>query len=91
MQLEQQGDPLISQAIENSSESTKDLNVKFIPSPFSVKTMYEPSEVNMDVEQNKPIVAATAHYPEHSYEPGQVSVEMKQYEDLNIDFINLYT
>lgn len=91
MRIEQKGDPLITQAVENSSKGKKDINVKFIPSPFSVKTDYRPSEVNISVRQNKPIIQATPRKPEHVYQPGTVNVEMKQDADLQIDFINLYT
>lgn len=91
MQIEQKGDPLISQAIANGSRKIKDINIKFIPSPFSVKIDYKPSNVDIHVETNKPIVDATPRYPKHHYEPGKVYVDMKQYAELEIDFINLYT
>jgi len=91
MQLEHKGDPMIEQAIENSSEAVKDINIKFVPFPLSVNIDYEPSKLTIDVEQNKPIVETTPHTPSHHYEPGSVSVEMKQFAELDIDFINLYT
>lgn len=91
MRIENKGDPLIGQAIENGYGGMKTLGITFIPSPFSVKMNYEPADVQIDVQTNKPVINATIRKPEHDYSRSQVEIQMKQYEHLEIDFINLFS
>lgn len=87
MKIENGGNPIASQAIRNGHTPMKSLGIKFIPSHFSVKTSYQPSKVQIDVQTNKPIIEATPRRPEHHYEPGSVDISMKQYQSLEIDFV----
>lgn len=87
MEIEKDGNPIASQAIRNGHTSMKSLGIKFIPSHFAVKTSYQPSEVQIDVQTNKPIIEATPRRPEHHYERGSVEISMKQYQSLVIDFV----
>lgn len=91
MRIEEDGNPIISQALVNGHSQMKTLGITFIPSPFSVQINYEPSQLYIDVEANRPIIEAQANKPEHIYERGDVEVYMKQYEELQIDFENLFT
>ncbi|WP_087972569.1 DUF6470 family protein [Oceanobacillus rekensis] len=89
MKIENGGNPIASQAMQNSYDSMKSLGIKFIPSHFSVKTNYQPAEVHIDVQTKKPMVDATPRKPEISYQPGKVETSLKQRESLDISFTNL--
>lgn len=84
MKIEHQGNPIANQAIINSGEVKKQLGITFIPSVFSVRTGYEPGEVHVSSQANKPIIHAEISSPEHHYKPGRVDISMEQYE--NIEF-----
>jgi len=90
MMIENEGTPIIDQAITNSKDPEKQLGITFIPSPFSVKIHFEPSDVEIDAQVNKPVIEVERNYPQIHYEPGSVDIRMKQFQELNIDFINLY-
>ncbi|MFA1821344.1 DUF6470 family protein [Virgibacillus oceani] len=90
MMVEQEGNPIVSQAVTNSLNPAKQLGITFIPSPFSVKINYQPSEVDIDVQRNEPVIEVLRNDPEIHYEPGSIDIRMKQLQELNIDFINLY-
>ncbi|GGB55323.1 hypothetical protein F3157_12045 [Virgibacillus dakarensis] len=89
MEIENKRNPVVSQAIENGYDGMKTLGIKFIPSSFAVKMDYQSSNVQVDVKVHRPIINAKSHQPIHRYERGNVTISMKQYQDLNIDFVNL--
>jgi len=89
IKIENGGTPVIDQAVRNAYDSMKPLGIKFIPSPFSVETSYQPAQVSIDVQTNKPIIEATVNQPETTYQPGRVQMSMQQYPELHIEFINL--
>ncbi|MUK90802.1 hypothetical protein GMD78_20840 [Ornithinibacillus sp. L9] len=91
MEIEKGGNPIVSQAITNGHNAMKSLGIKFVPSTFAVKIDYQPSELEIDVTVNKPIIEAQANKPEHYFEPGTVNTSMKQFPNLDIDFVNLFT
>lgn len=88
MRIEHGGDPLVSQAIENSENPPYEFNVGWIPSPFSVKIDYEPGTVNIRAQANKPIIEATPNKPIHRYTPGKVNIYLAQRNELSIQFVN---
>lgn len=87
VRIENGGNTIASQAKRNGHTPMRPLGIKFIPSHFAVKTSYQPSEVQIDVQTNKPIIEATPSRPEHHYERGSVDISMKQYQSLEIDFV----
>ncbi|WP_067727095.1 DUF6470 family protein [Oceanobacillus damuensis] len=89
MRIENGGNPLVSQAAQNSSTPMKSLGIQFIPSHFSVKTSYQPAEVQIDVQTNKPVIEANARKPEFNYQRGTVETSLKQHQELEISFTNL--
>lgn len=91
MKIENKGNPIVNQAIENGHDQMKTISLKYIPSPFSVTFSYEPSRVEIDSKMNRPIIHSIANKPIHNYEPGKVEITMKQYEDLQIDVVNLFS
>lgn len=88
MRIENGGDPIVEQAIENSKLPEFEFNVGWIPSPFSVKIHYEPGEARIRATVNKPIIHATPNQPIHRYTPGKVNVYVAQHHTLSISFVN---
>jgi hypothetical protein len=87
MMIEKEGNPISQQAAVNSRKVEKTLGIAFIPSPFSVKINYEPAQVDIDVQVNKPLIDAKRNHPEMQYKAGSVDIHMKQDPVLHIDFI----
>lgn len=87
MKLENEGAPVINQAIMDGNRQNKSLGIKFIPSQFAVKTSYEPAQVQIEVQTNKPIVEASTQKPIHNFERGTVMVDMEQYQQLEMDVV----
>lgn len=63
---------------------THGFNVGWIPSVFSVKTQYQPSNVNIDIKRNEPVIQSKINKPIHEYTPGKVSGFMKQWPELKM-------
>ncbi|MFC4557524.1 DUF6470 family protein [Virgibacillus kekensis] len=91
MKIENGGNPIASQAVTNAYDEMKRLGIKFIPSPFAVKINYQPSELKINVNVNPPEIETRPQRPIHSYTPGDVTTNMKNYQDLKIDFVNLFS
>ncbi|SHF89223.1 DUF6470 family protein [Ornithinibacillus halophilus] len=87
MRIENGGNPIVSQANANGYDSMKQIGIKFIPSHNSVKISYQPTEVQIDVKQNEPNITVQPQKPIHNYEPGSIDISMKQYAELEIDFV----
>lgn len=90
MKIEDGGNALLAQAVRNAYEDQKSINIKFIPSVFSVKTEYQPAEVDIRVKVNQPVIRNTPNKPIMTYSPGKVTTGIRQENDLIIDFENLY-
>jgi hypothetical protein len=89
MQIEKGGNPIASQAKRIAERNLKDFAIGWIPSNFSVKVDYQPSELDINVEVNAPEIKNTPHQPEYQYQRGQVDVGIAQYQSLKVDFENL--
>ncbi len=89
MRIENGGNPIKSQAIENSNRPYYPLGIGWIPSYGSVKLHYEPAQVNIDVTPRKPIIDFQVQKPIHEYTPGKVSYYIEQKNYLKIDVINV--
>ncbi|RPF54358.1 DUF6470 family protein [Aquisalibacillus elongatus] len=85
MKIEQDGNPIASISKNNAYEPMKEFNVGWIPSHFSVKTDYDPGELNINVKRNEPIIQAQPQKPVINYERGQVETYLRQENDLQID------
>ncbi|MED2970959.1 DUF6470 family protein [Fictibacillus sp. B-59209] len=85
MRIENGGQPIADQAKENGEDPILEFNIGFVPSPFSVKTNYDPAKVNIDWRVNKPIIEARINRPRHSYKPGEVHIDMRKRPSLTID------
>ncbi|WP_121663633.1 DUF6470 family protein [Metabacillus litoralis] len=86
MKIENGGNPIATQAKQNSQKPMKEFGLGFIPSHGSVKISYEPARVDIEVAPNKPKIHVNVNKPIMEYEPGKVEVSLKQKNELNIDF-----
>jgi hypothetical protein len=89
MRIEDGGNPIAEQAKENSEDPIYDFNIGWIPSPFSVKTNFEPAKVHIDVKVHQSIIRAKINKPMIHYTPGKVTIDLAQRNSLKIDFVNL--
>ncbi|WP_430790961.1 DUF6470 family protein [Virgibacillus flavescens] len=90
MRIENKGNPIPGQAVQNAFDQMKQIGIKFIPSMSAVKINYQPSDVTINVKANKPIIEAQANRPDIQYSPGEVNIGIKNYQSLEIDFENLF-
>ena len=91
LQIESQGNVIVQQAIVNGHRQMKSLGVKYIPSHFSVEVHYQPSQLHVNVQTHKPIIDVVINKPEHRFDVGTVDLQIEKYNELNIDFTNLYS
>lgn len=91
MKIEHDGDPIREQAIANATRPTKSLGIDFIPSFGAVKIDVIPSDLQINAETKQPIIHARSHSPEYTFEQGYVDISIAQYEQLDIDFVNLFS
>lgn len=89
MKIENGGNVLQRQASENGHRPEKQFNIGWVPSHFSVKIDYQPSELNIDVKPQQPIIENKASKPIINYQPGSIETSLKQQANLQIDFVNL--
>lgn len=89
MRIENDSDPISSQAITNGGKQYKLIGLKYIPSVFSVKLDYEPGTTTINSIANSPIIDATVRSPQLSFNRGGVHVNMAQHNELHIDFVNV--
>src|SRR5699024_4247609 len=91
LNIEEGGNIIAEQAIENGHKHMKQLSIKYVPSVFSVKFNYETAKVDMNARVRQPIIDAEINKPEITFERGPVNVSMAQYPELTISVIDLYT
>lgn len=91
MKIENQSNPLIDQAKINGFNQQKEVSLKYMPSPMSVNIKYTPQPVQIDAQQRDPVIQAIRRYPEHTYVRGDLDIYMRQYNYLEIDFVNLFS
>ncbi|MFB1049912.1 DUF6470 family protein [Paraliobacillus sp. JSM ZJ581] len=89
MKIEHKSKPIVNQAIENGNRKIKEFNIGWVPSVFSVKTDYQPSEIHVDVQVNPPMIKHTPNKPIIQYQRGSVETGIRQEASLEIDFENL--
>lgn len=85
--IHKKGNPIVRHAKENSKPKQYEFNIGWIPSHFSVKVDYEPGDVNINWQTNKPVIDANINKPTLDYTPGKVEGYMKQWPELQIDFV----
>lgn len=91
MRIEEEGNPIVSLALQNGYPQMKSLGITFIPSPFSVEFNVQPPRLHIDVEVNPPLIQAETNVPYHRYERGKIDIYMEQEAQLNIKVDQQYT
>lgn len=89
MKIENGGNPISRQAVDNSQDPPKQFNIGWIPSAGSVKIAYQPANVDVQFTARKPMIQTQAQKPTTNYQPGDVQVTLAQRNQLDIDFDNL--
>jgi hypothetical protein len=89
MRIENGGSPIVNQAIKNSKIQSRDYNIGFVPPPFSVKINFAPGNLKIKAYPKQVINDPVVQKPQIDYREGEVSTKVKQFADLNINFINL--
>jgi Family of unknown function (DUF6470) len=89
MKIENGGNPIPEHAKINSESPQYEFNIGFVPSHFSVKTNYQPSDLNINWKTNKPEIHVKVNKPRHDYTPGDIHGEMKQWPSLQIEVVGL--
>lgn len=90
MRIENDSNPIYSQAIANSEKEERLIGLKYVPSVFSVKIHYEPGTIDIDFVANEPIIDVEVRKPEFIFHRGGVNVKVAQYNELQIDYVNLF-
>ncbi|GGM35429.1 hypothetical protein GCM10011351_21910 [Paraliobacillus quinghaiensis] len=89
MKIENDGNPIVSQAIENGHNAQKQFNIGWIPSAGSVKISYQQADVDIQYTAQKPVIQTNTQKAITNYQPGEVQVRLAQRNQLTIDFDNL--
>lgn len=91
MKIENGGNSIANQAVVNGHDQMKTLGLTYIPSQFSVTTHYEPGHIQIEAQANQPNIDVQINQVEHHYDRGSVEVFMERYEQLEIDYTNIYS
>lgn len=91
LKIENKGSAIANQALVNGHPQAKPLGLTHIPSPFSVKIHFQPSELHINAQANQPIIDVQVNRPIHNYERGKVDIYMENYEQLHISYTNLFS
>ncbi|QDP41281.1 DUF6470 family protein [Radiobacillus deserti] len=89
MKIENKGNPIVNQAIVNGHKPMKQFNIGWIPSLFSVKTHYTPSELDVNVKAKSPIINHEPQSPIVEFHSGSVETSLQQEASLDVDFVNV--
>lgn len=84
--IQYKGNIIAHQAKANSERDVKQFNIGWLPSPFSVKTDYQPSQLHMDVQVQKPDIQVQTQKANTEYTPGKVTPFVAKQNSLSIDF-----
>jgi len=85
----QNGGNAIAAIAKNNRQHIKQFGIGWIPSSNSVEISYNPGELNISIEAQKPIINSKINKPEMTFTPSKVNIQMAQYPSLEIDFENL--
>jgi hypothetical protein len=88
MRIENGGNSIADHAKISSESPIYEINIGFIPSHFSVKTNYQPVNLEIDWITNKPEINVKVNMPHHVYTPGVIRGEMKQWPSLKVEVIS---
>jgi hypothetical protein len=87
MMIEHGGTPLADQAETNSLTMQHEFGLGWIPSHFSVKIDYKPTQLDINWKTHEPNINVEINKPIHNYTRGKVETYLKQRPELAIDFV----
>jgi Family of unknown function (DUF6470) len=88
MRIESGSNAIPKHAEINSENPQYEFNIGFVPSHFSVKTNYQPSDLNINWKTYKPEINIKVNKPRHDYTPGVIHGEI-QLPSLKIEVVGL--
>lgn len=80
------GNQIVEQAKQKGHRQYVSPSIKYIPSPFSVKTNYEKGKVIIDARANEPQIDVRINKPRIDFQRGGVNISMAQHPHLSIHF-----
>ncbi|MGP4073867.1 DUF6470 family protein [Piscibacillus sp. B03] len=90
MRIENGTDGVIAQIAErNAFDDYQPIQMKWIPSNFAVKFDYDPGDVEVEANANKPIINAKHNKPEVDYQQSKLETYLQQKNSIDINFENL--
>jgi hypothetical protein len=89
MRIEDGGNPIADISKRNGEKPVYDFTTGVIPSYGSVKIDYEPAKLNITWNIKQAVNNTKARAPIIQYTPGNVSIQLKQYPSIKIDFKNI--
>jgi len=89
MKIENGGDPIKQQAKTRMPREYRPFNIGVIPSYNSVKINYEPADVNVDIQANKPVIQSQANPVQRQVTPANFDVYLDQQNYIDISFVNV--
>ncbi|TFD95789.1 DUF6470 family protein [Jeotgalibacillus sp. R-1-5s-1] len=88
MRIENGGGAIAAIAKENGTPPMKQMVMGFIPkTPFDVKIDYQPSEVNIDVRRNAPVINSSVNRPQIDIPRWSASIYMEQMPSIDFDYL----
>lgn len=84
--IQYKGNTIAHQAKTNSAREVKQFNIGWVPSHFSVRTDYQPSQLQIDVQVQKPDIQVQTQKANTEYTPGKVTPYVAKQNSLTIDF-----
>lgn len=85
MKIQNKGNPIASQARENS-QIKGGYDTGHVPPFEAVKIHYQPSQLNIQWQTHNPKIEAKQNPPQINYHPGNLDIYMQQYPSLSIQF-----
>lgn len=86
MKIEHGGNPIKEQAKHRMPRNYRSFNIGFIPSYDSVKINYEPAEVDVTIQANKPIIESHVNPVRRDVSPANFEVYLAQENYIDISF-----
>ncbi|WP_156890582.1 DUF6470 family protein [Sporosarcina ureae] len=86
VKIENGGNPLADMIKQNTDRPVAELGIRFVGNPLQLKRSFTPSQLNMNVTPQKPIIDAQINQPIHHYTPGTVTVNLEQHSSIEIDW-----
>lgn len=87
MKIEKGGNPIAELAKRHYLFSDHK-NKGWAPSNDNVEIHFDPGKLDINWRISKPIIESQSNKPIIDYSPGRVTINLKQYPSVNIDFVN---